>query len=61
MKNFIKLTTSDGKKMITNINQIQRVVEKEDGSAYIIGISNNGGVLVREDYDTVLTLIEKAL
>jgi len=60
MKNFIELTTADGKKMIANINQIQRVIEEEDGSAYISGITNNGGIVVREDYDLVLTLIKNA-
>lgn len=64
MKNFIKLTKPNGERITANINHIRNVCdvrgERKDENTYISGINNNGGMYVREDYNTVLTLIEKA-
>jgi len=65
MKNFINLTTPNGSRFIANINHIQRVIDNPgagvDDNTYISGLTNNGGIYVKESYDTVLKLIEEAL
>ena len=64
MKNFIKLTRPNGDVFMANINYIVRVEdtqgEKPNENTYIFGLSNNGGSYVREWYDQIITLIEKA-
>jgi len=65
MKNFINLTMPNGSRFIANINHILRVIEGPGGgkheNTYIGGLTNNGGIYVRESYDTILKLIEEAL
>jgi hypothetical protein len=67
MKNFIELTNPNGTKFIANINHILRVIDKsQEGdrpneNTYIGGLTNNGGIYVREKYRDVLFLIANAL
>jgi hypothetical protein len=65
MKNFINLTMPNGSRFIANIRQITRVInspgKNRNENTYIGGVTNNGGIYVKESYDIVLKLIEEAL
>jgi hypothetical protein len=61
MKNFIELTSTDGSKFLAGLLQIQRVIDskgdKPNETTYIGGLTNNGGIYVRETYAEVLKKI----
>jgi hypothetical protein len=61
---FIELTMlgSDERKFMGNINLLQAYARTSNGKfTYVIGWSNNGGFDVKESYEEVTKLIEKAL
>ena len=63
MKNFIELTSEDGKKFLAGLLQIQRIIDDSKGkepnqNTYIGGLTNNGGIYVKETYAEVLKKIE---
>lgn len=55
---FIELTQNNGVKFLANVHRIDRVIpeQKIDG-CYISGLTNNGGVNVKESYEEVLSAI----
>jgi len=62
MENFIELTAIDGSKFLAGLLHIQRIIDKGDEpnvNTYIVGLSNNGGIYVRETYEEVLSKIDE--
>jgi hypothetical protein len=61
MKNFIELTQPNGEKFLAGLLQIQRIIDskgdKPNETTYIGGLTNNGGIYVRETYAEVLKKI----
>jgi hypothetical protein len=61
MKNFIELTSPTGEKFLAGLLQIQRIIDskgdKPNETTYIGGLTNNGGIYVRETYKEVLEKI----
>jgi hypothetical protein len=61
MKNFIELTNPTGEKFLAGLLQIQRVIDskgdKPNETTYIGGLTNNGGIYVKETYKEVLEKI----
>ena len=61
MKNFIELTQPTGEKFLAGLLQIQRVIDskgdKPNETTYIGGLTNNGGIYVKETYKEVLVKI----
>jgi hypothetical protein len=61
MKNFIELTSPTGEKFLAGLLQIQRIIDskgdKPNETTYIGGLTNNGGIYVRETYAEVLKKI----
>jgi hypothetical protein len=61
MKNFIELTQPNGEKFLAGLLQIQRIIDskgdKPNETTYIGGLTNNGGIYVRETYEEVLKKI----
>ena len=57
MKNFIELTNTDGSKFLAGLLQIKRIIDKPNGTTYICGLNNNGGIYVKETYKEVLEKI----
>jgi len=55
--NFIELTGKDGKKFIGNINLLQSVFTTKEGITAVVGWNNNGWMEVKEDYETVLKMV----
>jgi uncharacterized protein YlzI (FlbEa/FlbD family) len=61
MKNFIELTQPNGEKFLAGLLQIQRIIDSKgvmpNETTYIGGLTNNGGIYVRETYEEVLKKI----
>lgn len=61
MTHFIELTTPEGHMFLANVSHILRVIDnsgnKPNENTYIGGLTNNGGIYVRESYKD----IQKAL
>ena len=55
---FIELTHADGQKFLANVNHIQRIDEKPNGS-YVTGLNNNGGFAIKESYKEINALWAK--
>lgn len=64
MKNFIEVTTNEGKRLI-NINTISFIKETKNGKTVIILLSIIGSdsrfIEARETYEEIKTLIQVAL
>ncbi len=58
MKNFIELTNPSGEKFLAGVLHIQRIIEKPNENTYIGGLTNNGGICVKETYQEVLEKIK---
>lgn len=62
MKNFIELTSPTGEKFLAGLLQIQRIIDskgdKSNETTYIGGLTNNGGIYVKETYKEVLEKIK---
>ena len=60
MKNFIELTQPTGEKFLAGLLHIQRIIsigDKPNETTYIGGLTNNGGIYVKETYKEVLEKI----
>ena len=61
MKNFIELTNPNGEKFLAGVLHIQRIIDskgdKPNENTYIGGLTNNGGIYVKETYKDVLVKI----
>lgn len=61
MKNFIELTNTNGEKFLAGLLHIQRIIDnkgdKPNETTYIGGLTNNGGIYVKETYKEVLEKI----
>jgi len=53
---FIELTSSDGTKMLVNVSHIKRIDYSD--SVYVIGISNNGAIEIKETIEEIKQLIK---
>ena len=62
MKNFIELTSPTGEKFLAGLLKIQRIIDSKgdnpNETTYIGGLTNNGGIYVRETYKEVLEKIK---
>lgn len=62
MKNFIELTNPNGEKFLAGVLHILRIIDskgdKPNENTYIGGLTNNGGIYVRETYKEVLEKIK---
>jgi hypothetical protein len=66
MTHFIELTTAEnGKKFIANVSRILRIIDspgdKKNENTYIGGLSNNGGIYVRESYEDIQRALSNKL
>ena len=57
MTHFIELTTPDGHMFLANVSHILRIIndsgKEPNENTYIGGLTNNGGIYVRESYDDI--------
>jgi len=58
MTYFIELTTEDGYRTIVNVAMIKRVFEVH-GQVHIVGVSSNGYITVKENYEYVIEQLSK--
>lgn len=60
MTHFIELTTPEGHIFLANVSHILRVIDNS-GNTYIGGLTNNGGIYVRESYEDIQRALSNKL
>ncbi len=65
MTHFIELTTPQGHKFLANVSHILRIIndsgKEPNENTYIGGLTNNGGIYVRESYEDIQIALRQDL